>query len=73
MIYESVKKETEMNNAIDITLKGKEIDIPEEHAFPDKDGTIRTEIRIKWWDDPIQSTYRNIAIEPVGYAAGNLY
>lgn len=64
LIYESVKKGTQMYDAIDIGLKGKEIGIPEKHAFPDKDGTIRTEIRIKWWDDPIQSTYRNIAIEP---------
>ena len=52
-----------MYDAIDITLKGKEIGIPKEHAFPDKDGTIRTEIRIRWWDDPIQATYKNIAID----------
>jgi hypothetical protein len=37
---------------IDETLKGKEVDIPEEYAWADKDGNIRKQNRIKWWSNP---------------------
>ncbi|MEJ7770034.1 MAG: hypothetical protein WKF70_14370 [Chitinophagaceae bacterium] len=36
-----------------------------EGNFTDKDGTIRKEIRIKWWKDPSTSTYKEISIEPI--------
>lgn len=66
LIYKSVKKGIPLNKAIDETLKGKEIRMPEGLNFTDKDGTKRTEIRIKWWEDPLQTTYKNISIEPIG-------
>ena len=65
LIYQSVKKGTELNDAIELTLKGKEIKMPESLSFTDKDGTKRKEIRIKWWEDPAKMTYRNISIEPL--------
>ncbi|MCB9015756.1 MAG: metallophosphoesterase [Lentimicrobiaceae bacterium] len=65
LIYQSVKKGTELNEAIDQTLKGKEIKIPEGISFIDKDGTKRTEIRIKWWEDPSAMTYRSISVVPI--------
>lgn len=64
LIFQSVKEETELNEAIELTLKGKEIKLPEGMTFDDKDGTTRTEIRIKWWEDPSKMTYRSISIEP---------
>lgn len=63
LIYQSVKKGTELNEAIDQTLKGKEIKMPEGLFFTDKDGTKRTEIRIKWWEDPFEMTYKKISVE----------
>lgn len=36
---------------IDETLKGKEVDIPEEFAWKDKDGNVRKKNRIKWWNN----------------------
>jgi len=48
-----------------LPLKGKEIKIPDGHYFTDKDGTKRTEIRIKWWDDPAEMTYKSISVEPI--------
>ncbi len=39
------------------TLKGKEFLIPEEYAWKDKDGHLRTENRWKWWIDPKQFSY----------------
>lgn len=65
LIYESVKNGTELNQAIDQTLKGKEMKMPGGFSFLDKDGTKRTEIRIKWWEDPSKMTYKSISVEPI--------
>lgn len=63
LIYQSVKKGTALNEAIDQTLKGKEMKMPEGHSFLDKDGTSRTDIRIKWWENPKEMTYKSICVE----------
>jgi hypothetical protein len=65
LIYQSVKKGSELNEAINQTLKGKEMKMPEGLFFTDKDGTRRTEIRIKWWEDPSVMTYKSISVEPI--------
>jgi len=65
LIYQSVKKGTALYEAIDQTLKGKEIDMPEGLYFTDKDGTRRTAIRIKWWENPADMTYKSISVEPI--------
>lgn len=65
LIYESVQKGTELNDAIEITLKGKEIKMPEGLSFKDKDETERFEIRIKWWENPAEMTYKDISVEPL--------
>ncbi len=65
LIYQSVKKGTVLNEAIEQTLKGKEMKMPEGLFFTDKDGTKRTEIRIKWWENPSQMTFKSISVEPI--------
>ena len=65
LIYQSVKKGTSLFTAIDIALKGKEIKLPTGYHFKDKDGTVRTEIRVKWWEDPASCTYPQISVEPI--------
>ena len=65
LIFQSVKKGTHLNKAIEETLKGREMKMPEGLFFTDKDGTIRTEIRIKWWENPAEVTYKSISIEPL--------
>ncbi|WP_296621754.1 metallophosphoesterase [Marivirga sp.] len=65
LIFQSVKKGTKLNEAIDQTLKGKEMKMPAGLFFKDKDGTKRREIRIKWWEDPSQMTYKSISVEPI--------
>ena len=64
-IYQSVKNGTIFNEAIEETLKGKEIKMPPGKNFTDKDGTLRTEIRIKWWDNPNTVNYKQISVEPL--------
>ena len=65
LIYESVNEGTALNQAIEQTLKGKEMKMPEGLSFTDKDGTQRTEIRIKWWENPLEATYKSISVEPI--------
>lgn len=65
LIHQSVKKKTRLNEAIEETLKGKEMKIPDGLYFTDKDGTKRTEIRVKWWEDPTTMTYKSISVEPI--------
>ncbi len=45
-------------------MKLPKIRLPEGMSFIDKDGTERTEIRIKWWEDPSKMTYKSISVEP---------
>lgn len=65
LIYEAVKKETRLHEAIEQTLKGKEMKMPPGLSFNDKDGTIRQEVRIKWWEDPATMNYKSISVEPI--------
>lgn len=65
LLYRSAERNTGFYQAIDETLKGKEIPMPKGLSFKDKDGTKRTEIRIKWWDNPAESTYKSISVIPL--------
>lgn len=49
---------------VEETLKGKEMKLPTGKSFTDNDGTIRREIRIKWWENPELMTYESICIHP---------
>lgn len=65
LIYQSAEKGTALHTAVDQTLTGKEIKLPKGISFTDKDGTRRSEIRIKWWENPLQMTYKSISVEPI--------
>jgi len=57
LLVASHEKGSYPKQVIDEVLKGKEYNIPEEYAWKDKDGHIRTENRYKWWIDASASTY----------------
>lgn len=42
-------KGTALYNALEVVLKGLEIDLPDGLSFNDKDGVQRTKVRVKWW------------------------
>ena len=65
LIFQTVKEGTDLYEAIDVTLKGKEIRLPGEQEFEDGDGNIRKEIRIKWWENPANMTYDSICVHPI--------
>lgn len=50
-------------DAIEVLLKGLEIPLPNGSFFADKDGSKRTDIRIKWWKEGAK-TYRDYAQVP---------
>ena len=58
----STMKNTELHRAVEETLKGKEIKMPKGLSFNDKDGNVRNDIRIKWWDDPSKETFKTYSI-----------
>lgn len=47
--------------AAETILKGLEIPLPERHSFVDKDGHVRKEARVRWWD-PSADTFPKAAI-----------
>lgn len=49
-------------SAVETVLKGKEAALPDGVIFHDKDGHVRTSMRIRWYLAPEQQTYRTYAL-----------
>lgn len=62
LLVESAKKDTALHDAIEVVLKGKEITLADGCSFQDKDGTNRSEIRIKWWENPTGLKYSDVSV-----------
>lgn len=62
LVYQSVQSPSIFHTAIEETLKGKEMQMPGDLHFYDKDGSLRREIRIKWWENPKEMTLRNYSV-----------
>ena len=61
LVYEANQEDTPLYHAIEETLKGKEINLPNGQQMPDKEGNYRNELRIKWWENPANHTYQSLA------------
>src|SRR5579872_4450096 len=48
---------------VETVLKGKEVPLPDGLTIRDKDGTVRTEIRTRWYSPPEGHTYRTYALQ----------
>jgi hypothetical protein len=48
--------------------KGLEVELPDGHSFKDKDGHVRRNVRIRWWDKS-SDTYRGLALMPDAFRA----
>ena len=60
VLLESAIEGTDLFEQIEITLKGKELPLPEGISFNDKDGHPRQNVRIKWWISATGKTYQDI-------------
>ncbi len=65
LIYEASSMNSAMYLAVEDTLKGKELRMPDGLYFSDKEGNHRHEYRIKWWLETEKATFRNISIEDI--------
>ncbi len=61
-IYRSAIKGTVLYDCVDTLLKGKELNLPKDYMFYDKDGHERNAMRVKWWESPEGHTYESIAV-----------
>jgi hypothetical protein len=62
-LHQSSNKEERAYRAIETILKGMEIRLPEGHYFHDKDGNVRHEIRVAWWNQSA-SNYQEAYLGP---------
>ncbi len=63
LIAQSVRQGSKLNHAIGITLKGVELEIPDNLAISDTDGNKRTELRIKWWEKATGKTFKEMSVK----------
>ncbi|MBK0403066.1 metallophosphoesterase [Adhaeribacter sp. BT258] len=63
LLLNEYQKGTPLYEALEVTLKGKELQMPDRLTFRDKDGHERTELRIKWWMNPDKVTYRQYSVQ----------
>jgi Calcineurin-like phosphoesterase len=63
LILSGSRKEHWVYQAIETICKGPEVELPSGLSVQDKEGRVRTEVRVKWWADDL-STYRKAAIGP---------
>lgn len=62
LLIEAADKTTKLYDAIEITLKGKELTLPNGLSFIDNYDKERNEIRIKWWVNATENNYKTIAV-----------
>lgn len=55
LLEDACTKGSRAYEAVETILKGKEIPLPPGSSFPDKDGSQRNHIRIRWWDGDAKS------------------
>jgi len=63
LLIAASQRGTWQHEAVETLLKGKEIPLPDGHSFPDKDGNLRHEIRVRWWDNDA-GDYRSAFLGP---------
>ena len=63
LLWMSCRNGTWQYRAVETILKGKEIPLKHGTSFTDKEGTVRHNIRVRWWDRQV-STYREAFMGP---------
>jgi hypothetical protein len=62
-LTEATHSRTELFDAVEDVLKGKELQLPEGVFFHDKDGHLRRKLRVKWYESPENQTYHTYAFQ----------
>ncbi|MFV0481879.1 MAG: metallophosphoesterase [Campylobacteraceae bacterium] len=56
---------SKLNFAVEDITKGKEVRLPKDILHYDQNGNARTHMRIKWWENPQNITYKDISVEKI--------
>ena len=59
--FEANDPDHPLYGALEVLMKGWELQLPDNYSFNDKDGHLRKSIRTQWWLEE-NSTYRDIAL-----------
>lgn len=76
--WESLSDESsQLSQALETALKGKEARLPDGLSFRDKDGHLRHEVRVKWWLETDGQPFEDISMQggidfPEGAVCGKL-
>ena len=62
-LHSACKKSGALFAPVEVVLKGKEAALPEGVSFQDAEGSVRTEIRTRWYLSPRGQTYRTYALQ----------
>ena len=65
LVVAASRKGSAEHGAIEVLLKGPEVQLPHPHHYLDKGGVKRTKARHRWWD-PEARTYATAALIPEG-------
>ncbi len=63
LMVRASRRDDPVFRAVEGLTKGLEVPLPEGHAFLDKDGHERRNVRIRWWDEGRHS-FRDLALMP---------
>jgi len=63
LLHEASEEKSEAYRHVETLLKGRELELPGQLKFEDKDGNERGEIRVRWWDRDAKS-YRDAYLGP---------
>ncbi|MDA7513506.1 metallophosphoesterase [Akkermansiaceae bacterium] len=59
-LNESAQKGSSEFTAVETVLKGINLPLPAGHAYTDKQGIQRPNIRVRWWEQPYGKSYREV-------------
>jgi hypothetical protein len=65
MLYDGFRKGHDTREAIDITIRGREVELPDGLSFVDSDGAPRDKSRVKWWNDRLPSKLRDLIVDEI--------
>jgi hypothetical protein len=57
------QREQPLYRALETTLKGPEVKLPDNIELLDADGTLRREMRIAWWKSPNGASWRHLSVK----------
>jgi hypothetical protein len=60
----SAKNGSQLNKAVEVVLKGKELKLPKNISFFDREDQEREEVRIKWWESKEGRSIKELAVKP---------